>query len=301
MRHIPVLLNEVVSGLNLSSGKKAIDCTLGGAGHAEKILEAIDPGELLGLDADETAISAAKKYLEKFGKRAVLVNKNFVHLKEIAEEKGFAPCDAVLFDLGWSSPQFADGGRGFSFQKDEILDMRYGGEKQSGRSAADILNEECEASLAGIFKEYGEEKLAGLIARAIVKERKDKKISTSGQLSDIVVGVYRSKLRSKKEMPWVGGIHPATRVFQALRIVVNDELGVLRSVLPQAVSILNAGGRVAVISFHSLEDAIVKHFFKSLDFKKFKIITKKPIVPSPEEAAENPRSRSAKLRIIEKI
>ncbi|MBI4993060.1 MAG: 16S rRNA (cytosine(1402)-N(4))-methyltransferase RsmH [Candidatus Magasanikbacteria bacterium] len=300
MKHVPVLLNEVIDGLELKPGMRVIDCTLGDAGHAEKILEKIGPdGKLLGIDTDVEAILRAKQYLYNFEKQTVFVRDNFTNLKKIVTENNFNPINGILLDLGWSSPQFEERGRGFSFLKEEeLLDMRYGGEHGT---ASELVNELTEEEFEKIFREYGEEKLSKEIAKATVENRKEKKIEKVGDLVEIVLTVYRKKLKSEKEIPWVGGLHPATKVFQALRIAVNDELGVLEKVLPQAIETLSADGRLAVITFHSLEDRIVKHFFKDQDGKTIKIISKKPIVCSEEEYKTNSRARSAKLRVAEKI
>ena len=301
MRHVPVLLNEVLENLNLQSGKYVIDCTLGDAGHSEKILEKIGyDGRLLGIDADPEAILRAKRYLNKFSSQTILVRGNFENLKNIVAENSFVP-DAILIDLGWSTPQFSERGRGFSFlHPEEELDMRYSEEVIS--TAADVLNTRTAKELANIFKDYGEEKFSAPIAEMIVEKRKaGKSFATVADLVETILQVYRQKLNTEKEVPWIGGLHPATKVFQALRIEVNNELGVLQTVLPQAVEILKSDGRLAVITFHSLEDRIVKHYFKKQNNKNLKIINKKPIICGEEEGKNNPPSRSAKLRVIEKI
>ncbi len=293
-----MLLSETIDSLQLASGMRVIDCTLGDAGHAEKILEKIGPsGKLLGIDADVEAILRAKQYLYNFGNQAIFVRDNFVNLSKIVAEQKFFPVNGILLDLGWSSPQFEERGRGFSFAKpEEKLDMRYG---SSGKTASELVNELNEEELEKIFRDYGEERLSREIATAITEKRKIKEIKQVSDLVEIVLEVYRAKLNTEKTVPWVGGLHPATKIFQALRIAVNDELGVIEKVLPQAIEILVTGGRLAVIAFHSLEDRIVKHFFK--DSKLIKIITKKPIECLEEESALNPRARSAKLRVIEKL
>ncbi len=301
MRHVPVLLNEVIDSLQLQSGMNVVDCTLGDGGHSEKILERIGQGgKLLAIDADAEAILQAKKYLYDFTNQIIFVRDNFRNLKNIVEENKFFPVKGILIDLGWSSPQFEERGRGFSFQHpEEPLDMRYSGSNIG--SAADVLNTRTEKELTDIFESYGEEKLSKKIATAILAERKSgREFKTVGELVEIILKVYREKLGSKEQVPWIGGLHPATKVFQALRIEVNNELGVLEEVLPQAVEILDRGGRLAIISFHSLEDRMVKHFFKK-NKKVLKIITKKPIECSEEEAVSNSRARSAKLRVVEKI
>lgn len=306
-RHVPVLKAEVLHALNLAPGKNIIDATLGDAGHAEEILKLTSPdGKLLGIDADPEGLLRAKKFLYEVGPRVTFVRDNFSGLKSIVAREQFGPVHGVLLDLGWSTPQFEDRGRGFSFLADEPLDMRYGGKEQLTMNneqvtAADVISESLESRLEEIFRVYGEEKLSKEIAQAIVTKRKEKKIETSGELAEIVLQVYREKLKTDKEVPWIGGLHPATKVFQALRIEVNQELEVLKAALPQIVEVLEPGGRAAIISFHSLEDRIVKHFFKSQNTKNITIITKKPIVCSDEEAKDNPPSRSAKLRVIEKV
>lgn len=305
MRHVPVLLTEVINHLALKSNSNVVDGTLGDAGHSEAILEATGPkGKLLGIDADPESLLRAKQHLYRFGDRAIFVRNNFGHLKEIVAETHFGPINGILLDLGWSSPQFAERNRGFSFEKNEPLDMRYNPEFQNGHTitAATIVNNSDKLELTQIFKRFGEEPLHREIAEALVSKRKSKAFETTGELVEVILEVYRTKLGSTKEIPWIGGIHPATRVFQALRIATNKELDVLKAVLPQAVEALSVGGRLAVISFHSLEDRIVKQFCKGEELqKKVKIITKKPIIASDEEVAVNPRSRSAKLRVIEKV
>lgn len=322
MRHTPVLLRETIDALHLAPGKHVIDCTLGDAGHAEAILEATAPnGKLLGIDADPESLLRAKNFLYSYQNRVTLVRDNFSNLEKIVSEARIDPVSGILFDLGWSSQQFEERGRGFSFQKpDEPLDMRYdphlpckhtfdempsvadGAALYGSCTAAEFVNNEPMGSLARIFGGYGEEPLAVSIATAIEEKRKNGFIfQTVGDLVETVLETYRKKLRSKKEIPWVGGVHPATKIFQALRIAVNDELGAIERALPQAIAALASGGRLAVITFHSLEDRIVKHVIKSEDQKTLRIINKKPIAPSEDESRENPRARSAKLRVAEKI
>lgn len=328
MRHIPVLLQEVIDALQLMPGKNIIDCTIGDAGHSEEILKHTGPqGMLLGIDADAESLLRAKQYLYKFEHRVIFERNNFEHLRQITQEKKFEPVQGILMDFGWSSPQFEERGRGFSFSKrNEPLDMRYDiylkcphmtddppkgidGEPLYGPcTAAELLHNLSSDDLNGIFKKYGEEKLSKEIAEAIVEKRKEYVLETVGDLVGVILEVYRKKLKIpsqksgqiEKKVPWIGGLHPATKVFQALRIAVNDELGVIERVLPQAIDILQSGGRLAVITFHSLEDRIVKHFFKKHIYM-IKIVTKKPIICSQEEYDQNPPSRSAKLRVIEKI
>ncbi|MFH0857658.1 MAG: 16S rRNA (cytosine(1402)-N(4))-methyltransferase RsmH [Candidatus Magasanikbacteria bacterium] len=302
MRHEPVLLQEVIHSLQLKPGMNVIDCTLGDAGHSEEILKYTAPfGRLLGIDADAESLIRAKQYLYEESKRVIFVRDNFVHLKNIVEREGFHPVHRILADFGWSSPQFAERGRGFSFQNaEEVLDMRYN-VREDTPSAKDIVNSYTEDELYQIFRRYGEEKLCKEIARGVVEERKNKHITTVGDFVEIVLKQYRKKLHTDKEVPWIGGLHPATKVFQALRIEVNKELEVIETFLPQGLEVLSSGGILAVITFHSLEDRIVKHFFKKQNKKVFQILTKKPIICSEEEGKRNPRARSAKLRLIQKI
>jgi 16S rRNA (cytosine1402-N4)-methyltransferase len=304
MRHTPVLVNEVVEALQLSSGKNVIDCTLGDAGHSERILELTAPhGKLLGIDADAEAILRAKHFLHRFGERTVYVRENFVELSRIVSEQSFGPVHGILMDFGWSTPQFEERKRGFSFQNsDEPLDMRYDTRDHLAKTTAyELLNTASYDELEEMFRVYGEERLSVEIAQAIVDRRVEHPLETVRNMVELVLEVYRKKLKTDKEIPWVGGLHPATKVFQAIRIAVNDELGVIERVLPQAFEVAAPGGIVAVITFHSLEDRIVKHFFKKHAGKKCTLITKKPIIASEEEARENPRARSAKLRVVSKI
>lgn len=301
MRHIPVLPKEVLEALQLKAGANVVDCTLGDAGHSEAILDIIGPkGRLLGIDLDPEAVLRAKRFLYRYEDRIVLVRDNFTNLKKIIEEHKFSPINAILMDLGWSSPQFEERGRGFSFEKDEPLDMRYAGTQNGNLTAAEVVNDYSEEDLNRIFKLYGEEDLSEQISEAIVDYRKKQRIENTKQLAEIVLQVYRTKLNTEKEIPWIGGIHPATKVFQALRIVVNKELENLKAALPQAIEVLAPGGRLAVITFHSLEDRIVKQYFQTIDNKTAKLIIKKPIVAREDEIKENSRARSAKLRVIEK-
>jgi len=315
MRHVPVLLKGTLIALQLRPGMNVIDCTLGDAGHSEAILDETGPtGMLLGLDADIESILRAKRYLYRFENRAILVKSNFEYLKKVVDENKFKPVNAILMDLGWSSPQFEERGRGFSFQKDEPLDMRYDENQKSKiknqneeesinilETASDYVNNLDRVELAKIFKNYGEEKFYKEISAEIVEKRKVKKIETTLELVNIVLEFYRKKFKTDKEIPWIGGIHPATKIFQALRIAVNRELEILKTALPEALEILAPGGRLAVITFHSLEDRIVKQYFQKINNKIGKIVNKKPIIAGEEEITNNPRARSAKLRIIERI
>ena len=309
--HIPVLLNEVIKFLDPKPNQNFIDCTLGAGGHSVEILKRTAPnGKVLGIDLDMRAILVAKQKVLKAGiedSRLVAVRGNYKNLEEIVLQNNFKNISGILIDLGFSSMEIADPEKGFSFQIDAPLDMRYG---EVGETAADILNRSREQELKIIFKEYGEEKFAGRIARKICEIRKNNPIDTTYKLVNAIAEVIPKKFQH-------GRIHFATKVFQALRIATNDELGNLEKVLPQALELLPAGGKLAIISFHSLEDRIVKQYFKkesidcvcpksipvcNCDHKAIlKILNKKPIVPSEEEATQNPRSRSAKLRVAEKL
>jgi len=295
-RHTPVLLNEVVAGLAPRTGGRYVDGTLGGGGHALAILAASSPaGRLLGIDADPSALAAAAARLAIYGERSTLVHGNFRDLARLARECDFAPIDGLLLDLGVSSHQLDTPERGFSFANDAPLDMRL--DPTRGMTAADLLNETPERELADLIYRYGEEHGSRRIARFIAEARHKRPIATTGELADLVARALGGRH---------GKIHPATRTFQALRIAVNHELESLEVVLPQAVELLAPGGRIAVISFHSLEDRIVKLFFRAesgyggAGEARLQIITKKPIEASATEARINPRSRSAKLRIAER-
>lgn len=294
MVHVPVLLKEVVEGLNLKSGDNVIDATVGGGGHAKEILVKTAPdGKLFGIDADENVLREAEKNLAVFGQRVILQRGNFADLKKIAVEKNFRNIHAALFDLGMSSWELERSGRGFSFRQDEPLDMRF--DLAGSVTAADIVNAWYEKDLERIFRNFGQERFARTIAERICRERKIRPIKSTSALVEVIRKSFPHSYR-------FGKIHFATRVFQALRIAVNDELGNLEKVLPEALDIIEKKGRLAVISFHSLEDRIVKKFFISAQKEgQAEIIAKKPIGASWEEIRKNPRSRSAKLRIMEKL
>lgn len=301
--HIPVLYQEVLRGLQIKPGGRYIDGTLGGGGHAMGILEESSPaGRLLGIDADPAAIATTAERLAEYGPRATLVHASFAQLAEIASQYGFCPADGILLDLGLSSLQLASGERGFSFQIDGPLDMRFN--PRQGRPASELVNGLSISELADVFHRYGEERRAQRIAKAIVAARP---IRTTHQLAEVVVKTVGRR----------GRIHPATRIFQALRIAVNDELLALSQVLPQAGGLLVPRGRLVVISYHSLEDRLVKQFYRqeSQDCicppevpvcrcqhrATLEIVTRKPIVPSEQELEGNPRCRSARLRIAARL
>ena len=312
-RHTPVMLNEVIELFNPQPGQKFIDCTLGGGGYAMAIAKRVLPGgKVLAIDLDELAIGNAEIKFKKEikNKNIILAHENFKNLQKIIRES-FPPSalfDGIVFDLGLSSAQLASGGRGFSFRYNAPLDMNFGGEIKL--TADEIVNNWSERNLAKIFKDYGEEPLASKIAAAIARQRQIEKITTTGQLVKIIAAAIPVRFQKAK-------IHPATKVFQALRIAVNDELENLRLALPQAVSALKPGGKIAVVSYHSLEDRIVKRYFKE-EAKdclcppalpicrcghkaRLKIITSGVLRPAEEEVLANPRARSAKLRLAEKV
>lgn len=293
--HEPVLLQEVCELLDLPKKRNVVDATLGLGGHAREILQRMPKsGKLIGFDADPEHLKRAKSKLRSYKDRTVLINANFVEMTEaIQANTRVKGVDAILFDLGLASPHVDMPERGFSFQREGELDMRFNPKEQT-LTAADVVNTYSERNLIRVFKEYGEEKRARKIAQALCKTRKRKPFKTTTQLADFI----------EKHVKRTGRIHPATRIFQALRIEVNKELDVLVSALKQAVELLNKKGRIAVISYHSLEDRIVKNFFRDLarhNGESLKLVTKKPIAPSHEEVMRNPRSRSAKLRVAEKL
>lgn len=292
--HIPVLFEEVRATLKPKAGGVYVDGTLGGGGHSEILLEASSPaGRVLAFDLDHDAILAAREKLSRFGDRLVCIEDNFKRLGEHAIRLGVKKFDGVLLDLGVSSYQFDTPERGLSFLRDGPLDMRFSRDQTT--TAAAIVNSWSEKELEKLFQELGEERFALSIAEAIVQARKRQQLKTTLELAEIVRWAVPPFARR-------GRIHPATRVFQSLRIAVNDELENLKAALPEIISLLALGGRVAIISFHSLEDRLVKHFFKEqARLKNIVIITKKPLTPSELEIKTNPRARSAKLRVAERI
>jgi 16S rRNA (cytosine1402-N4)-methyltransferase len=296
MIHTAVLKKQVLEYLNPGQNENFVDCTIGEGGHSEDILSKTGPnGKVLGIDIDPHQISASQWLKASFQDRIILVNDSYVDLKEIVERKNFGPVSGILLDLGMSSAQLEGTQKGFSFKMDQGLDMRYNDEA-GFLTAEKIVNEWPEEKIEETLKNYGEEKFSKKIAKNIVEQRKQGRIKTTFQLIEIIKDATPSSY-------WRGKIHYATRTFQALRIAVNDELENIKRVLPQALEILSPGGRLAVISFHSLEDRIVKNFFKKAASAKasadqVKILTKKPITASREEIRTNPRSRSAKLRAI---
>ncbi|UQZ73645.1 16S rRNA (cytosine(1402)-N(4))-methyltransferase [Niallia circulans] len=306
--HTTVLLNEAVDALDIKPDGIYVDCTLGGAGHSELILSKLSgSGRLIAFDQDEIAIKNAQEKLAPYKDRLTIVKSNFRYLKEEIHNLGITHVDGILYDLGVSSPQLDTPERGFSYHHDAPLDMRM--DNEADVTAYDVVNSWSYESLVKIFFRYGEEKFSKQIARKIEAARENRPIETTGELVELIKEAIPAPARRK-------GGHPAKRVFQAIRIAVNDELGVFEASLEQAITLLNPGGRISVITFHSLEDRICKSTFKKMsdlpplppglpvipdEFKpELRLITRKPIVPSEEELEFNNRARSAKLRIAEK-
>ncbi len=298
MSHVPVLLNESIDGLNIKAGETIIDATLGAGGHSSEIARRFgDTVTIVGFDLDADALKLAQKSIKDAGGKLIPIQANFRTMNTACKKNGVDHVDAVLFDYGISSMEIGESGRGFSFKFDEPLLMTLQNPIESDTlTASDVVNSTRENELADIIFKYGEESFSRQIAKAIVTARRRKKIETTFELVDIVKNAVPGFYRN-------GRINPATKTFQALRIYVNDELGAIEEGLTSAWKILSPGGRIATITFHSLEDRIVKNYFKKLakEEKVGELITKKPIVPKREEVILNPRCRSAKLRIIKKI
>lgn len=307
MMHYSVLLKESIDGLNIKDGGTYVDCTLGYAGHSKVILEKNKKGKLFAFDEDENAVKYSKEALSSIGDNFTIFKENFANLKETLEKENILKVDGFLFDLGFSSPQIDDAKRGFSFKLNAPLDMRM--DMQNSLTAKDVVNTYSLEKLTEIFFKFAEEKYSKVIASAICKERKNKEIVTTFELVDIIQKAVGASYFYKN--------HPEREIFQAIRIEVNNELSVIEKALPDAIDMLNKGGRICVITFHSLEDRLVKQIFKKYsevddilkgmidipdEYKpKIKIINKKPILPTDEEINENSRSHSAKLRIVERI
>ena len=307
MKHISVLLQESISSLNLKENSIVVDATLGYGGHSSNILERVNKGYLFAFDQDSEAIRYSTDRLNKIGTNFTIIKSNFVNMKEELNKRDINKVDAVLFDLGVSSPQLDDESRGFSFHNDARLDMRM--DREQKLSAYEVVNEYSEQDLSRIFYKYGEDKFSKSIARKIVEYRKNKPIETTLELVEVIKSGVPMEYRINK--------HPARQIFQAIRIEVNHELDVIEPALSQALELLRVGGRVAVITFHSLEDRLVKNYFKEktkVDDKvkgmpnipdeylpDFKLVVNKAIIPSEEEIENNPRARSSKLRVIERI
>lgn len=295
MQHITVLQHEAVEALALTSASVVVDATLGAGGHARLILEALGPaGMYIGIDADAEAVAVASKELQGSA-RQHLVHANFSALDSILADAGVAEVDAVLADLGWRTDQFTAVGRGFSFTDEAGLDMTYGAPSDYAFTAKDIVNDWAESDIANVLYGYGEEHYSRRIAKAIVEYRTTKVIETGAELAEIIAKAVPAGYRK-------GKINPATKSFQGLRIAVNDEFSVLETFIATAFARLKPGGRLAIISFHSLEDRIVKLAFRGYTHDQIgALVTKKPIVASEAELKTNPRARSAKLRIIQKL
>ncbi len=298
MQHITVLESEAVDALDLKSDSVVVDCTLGSGGHAKKILNLLGPkGHYIGIDADPTAIKANESLKDSYDAKVTLVEANFRHIDQVLESLEIAAIDGVLADLGWRIEQFAGTSgmpRGFSFQSSEPLHMTFGDPTKHPFTAYDIVNDWEVEDIANVIYAYGEEGFSRRIAAAIVECRKEEPIERADQLAQIVSDAVPAFYRQKRT-------HPATKTFQALRIAVNDEFDALEELITKGFTALKSGGRMSIITFHSLEDRIVKHRFRALVHDQQAIlVTKKPVTPSQEELKDNPRSRSAKLRIIEK-
>ena len=306
--HISVLLQECLDGLDIKPDGIYIDGTLGGAGHSGQIAKRLTTGRLIGIDRDPVALQAAGERLSSYGDRVTLIHSNFCRMAEVVEELGLPGVDGILLDLGVSSPQLDEVSRGFSYMADAPLDMRMNG--KDALTAREVVNSWSQEELRRILWNYGEERYAPQIASAICRRREERPIETTLELVDVIRSAMpASALREKQ--------HPAKRTFQAIRIAVNDELGSVEKAMEVAIPLLNPGGRLAVITFHSLEDRIVKlamaeaakgctcppQFPVCVCGKKpiVKLISRKPIVATPEELEANPRSRSAKLRVCEKL
>lgn len=304
IQHTPVMVPEILKGLNVSPGGRYIDCTLGEGGHTKSILEASNPGgEVLGIDADHEAIEVSKTRLEKYDDRFIFSNNNFNEIRKIAMKSNFIPCHGILFDLGVSSLQLDKESRGFSFRRKAPLDMRFS--VNQTLTAEEVINTFSESEIADILYNFGEERRSRKIANIIVQNRP---IKDADELSNLIkTNLKRTNFK----------INPSTKTFQALRIYINEELNSLSKALEQSLEVVGVGGRIAVISYHSLEDRIVKNFFRNESkyciclpniticdcghVPKIKIINKKPIIPSQNEIDSNKRSRSAKLRVVERI
>lgn len=306
-KHVSVLLNESISSLNLKENSIIVDATLGYGGHSSSILDRIKKGYLFAFDQDSEAIRHSTDRLSKVGTNFTIIKSNFVHMKEELNKCGIEHVDGVLFDLGVSSPQLNEAERGFSFHEDAPLDMRM--DRDQKLTAYDVVNTYTKEELTKIFLKYGEDKFSNNIAKKIVEYREKKPIETTLELVEVIKTAVPMKFRIDK--------HPARQIFQAIRIEVNHELDVIEPAINQALEMLNVGGRVAVITFHSLEDRLVKNIFREkckIDEKlkglpnvpeeylpDFRLVENKAIVPSEEELEKNPRARSSKLRVIEKV
>jgi 16S rRNA (cytosine1402-N4)-methyltransferase len=296
IKHIPVLRDEAVQGLAIRENGMYVDATLGFGGYTEIIAEQLSSGKVIGIDADKQALALVEQRLapQISEGKIILKHSNFRLIEQVLAELRINSVDGIVADLGLSSMELDDVSRGFSFKDNAQLDMRFD-TSSDGLTAADIVNSYSQEDLANLFRDLGDEPFSGRIARIIVEGRKKKNIDTTTELVNLILSIVPSKFVKKS-------IHPATRVFQALRMEVNDEIGALNSLLASSLNLLNSSGRLVIVSFHSGEDRIVKNTFREWKAQGFvNILTKKPITPSEIELGANPRSRSAKLRIIEKI
>jgi len=294
--HIPVMLREVIDYLDPKPGQIIVDATLGTGGHSFEILKRITPGgKLIGIDRDEDSLAICRKRLSEFSSSCEFVHGNFVDLDQILEKLGIDKIDGIVFDLGISTYQLKDPERGFSFQQEGPLDMRL--DKSSYISAYDLVNNLNESEISNMLWSFGEERWHNRIARILVEERRNQPISTTSQLADLVMRAIPYRYRKGYYR-----IHPATRTFQAVRIAVNRELEILETAVKKAVAILGKKAKICVISFHSLEDRVIKHTFRALKADGLiDIVTAKPLTPAPSEVIANPSSRSSKFRVAERI
>lgn len=307
-KHIPIMLEEVIEGLNIKEDGIYLDGTLGGAGHSKEIVKRLDSGQLIGIDQDENALKKAKEVLSDYSDKVIFVKNNYENIDLVLKELHVEKVDGILLDIGVSSHQFDEISRGFSHNQDAPLDMRM--DRSQGISAWDVVNKYSKERLEDIIFNFGEERWARRIAEFIIEERSTTPIDTTLELVSVIKKAIPKKVRME-------GHHPAKKTFQAIRIEVNRELEVLQNSIEKMVGSLNPGGRLAIITFHSLEDRIVKEIFKELykdcicppeipkciceKKREIEIVTRKPIIPTKEEIRLNPRSRSAKLRIAEKL
>jgi len=307
-KHVSVLLKETIEGLNIKADGIYVDGTLGGGGHSEEILKHLDTGKLIGIDQDENALKAASERLASYGDKFIAVRSNFSDIKKVLDDLGIDRIDGMMMDLGVSSHQLDEAERGFSYRFDAPLDMRM--DQRQALDAYEVVNTYTEDELNEVIKKYGEENWARRIAQFICEARQEQPVKTTQELVDLIYKAIPAGARRE-------GGHPAKRTFQAIRIEVNNELEILKETISDITSVLNKNGRIAVITFHSLEDRLIKHAFKDLaqgcicppeipmcmcnNKPKIKIITRKPTLPSTEELEHNARSKSAKLRVAKKI
>jgi len=292
-KHVPALVDEAIEMLKCKKGGVYVDCTLGSGGHAQAMLETSGKVRVVGIDCDPFAVERARDSLKEYGSRFVAVNENFVNIDVVLRTSGVEWANGILFDLGLSTEQLEDGSRGFSFQREGPLDMRM--DTRQGTTASQVLNDLSEKEIADVLRDFGEERKARQISRMIVRQRRERSLQTTGELSRIARRAYPYRRRT----------HPATKTFQAIRITVNRELHCLDTGLRKAAGLVGTGGRICVISYHSLEDRIVKNLFKEIEKgtqeRAYRVLTKKPVTPGHDEISRNRGSRSARLRAVERI